>query len=697
MVQNVQIDQNIGSSQQSQKPIFQIPLLQKKSDTKKKQKLQISDLWTHGYFPLMRAEKSKALLKIDQALIKPKKKTSPQKSSLNSKIQKTNCKLVLPSSTFSKNLHACNLTSTNSDSDSSPANLINSHNYKKYENDSQKEEEESVSDWSDDLIIHQSSKLLRKRKFQKQSPAYEQQNRQQSFSNNTSNNYISQAKTFSPKSQDNNSKQNEGNSPAIGAKNPVGRWGNDERARLFKAVDLYGLSDLERIQNYVGTRSLKQIINQANKLYGINLSYEEYLETQTSLQKQNVCQEITKNEKSNKISNKMLAINSQNLGSFSMSFEDKFDSAENYLCDDDQLDNYIKKFISLVNKYESLYKMQKNIHPEDQSALENLIVQIQTIRQIVTDLMQKNFQNKRDSKAERKLTQSQGSPSLKSMPSSRSLLSDMSQFSNFSSASLNGECVDIKTRLNRVILMDMLTRFKSQNVSQMQSRFNRLKEWIDFKLRGHVLEQEQDQHQLNHVSEEPMQVVDEQQKQQVATVVPVIPQNFSLLRESENLKPQSHRAIINNVQASPSVIQTCSNLNLSKTPTFKPTLGAILPFFSASLINLKINNNCCTIDLPQNSLAATSTSMSRSSNIDEDSHDEHEELTTYSHSCDQSVEKMQSDNAASKQQSYGPLFHDKFFPYKRTKIVESSNTKTSDQFCKMPQNPCTPQVITTRN
>ena len=44
---------------------------------------------------------------------------------------------------------------------------------------------------------------------------------------------------------------------AFSIKNPVGRWGNEERARLFKAVELYGLNDWQNVQKYVATRNMK--------------------------------------------------------------------------------------------------------------------------------------------------------------------------------------------------------------------------------------------------------------------------------------------------------------------------------------------------------------------------------------------------------------------------------------------------------
>lgn len=64
-------------------------------------------------------------------------------------------------------------SSTHSHTQSSPAHSHHTQKSKRDNNESRMEEE-SASDWSDDVAenIHQSSKLLRKRKFEKLAASY---------------------------------------------------------------------------------------------------------------------------------------------------------------------------------------------------------------------------------------------------------------------------------------------------------------------------------------------------------------------------------------------------------------------------------------------------------------------------------------------------------------------------------------------
>ena len=61
-------------------------------------------------------------------------------------------------------------------------------------------------------------------------------------------------------------------------KKTVGRWSNEERSKLFDAVELYGFNEWVSVESYVGTRTLKQVINYANKHYGLDISHEDYLQ-----------------------------------------------------------------------------------------------------------------------------------------------------------------------------------------------------------------------------------------------------------------------------------------------------------------------------------------------------------------------------------------------------------------------------------
>jgi hypothetical protein len=50
-------------------------------------------------------------------------------------------------------------------------------------------------------------------------------------------------------------------------KKTVGRWSNEERKRFMQAVSLFGF-DWPAVEDFVGSRTLKQITNYAIKEYG---------------------------------------------------------------------------------------------------------------------------------------------------------------------------------------------------------------------------------------------------------------------------------------------------------------------------------------------------------------------------------------------------------------------------------------------
>ncbi|CDW84005.1 myb-like dna-binding shaqkyf class family protein [Stylonychia lemnae] len=350
-------------------------------------------------------------------------------------------------------------------------------------------EEESASDWSDD------DKLLRKRKLESKKCNFKNSNRLNSGFG------------------DSCDLRNFNSNKAV--KKTVGRWSNLEKSRLIEAIQMYGY-DWQLIEEYVETRTLKQIINYTNKLYSTNFEYpsdsciniphhhnKEITQSQNSIEQQSLSQ--TSSAQSEKNSQFILI---QALDKLSLDEKVEISEYENQQTkpqtnyvnilppqiqlkqqeqkqkEDDlesKLDQQIKEFINLVNKYESLYRLQKLVDQGDSISLTQLAQQIFLLRQTVQQLIEKNTINKRQLKADQKsnkLSQPASNLSLELQSQQKSsLFTNSTEYKSLFKSKYSQ--YDIQERLQKVIFQDLFTRLNIYSVDQIKQKYNKLSDWID--------------------------------------------------------------------------------------------------------------------------------------------------------------------------------------------------------------------------
>ena len=123
--------------------------------------------------------------------------------------------------------------------------------------------------------------------------------------------------------------------------------------------------------------------------------------------------------------------------------DEVFISREN----EEQLEQYIKEYIELIKKYESLYELEQIINRGDTETAKQILIQIRIMREILRKLIEKNTQKKRVEKQQRKETKAQEET--------------------------------ISDRLHKVIYVDLFQRLGISSLKELKVRYNKLSDWID--------------------------------------------------------------------------------------------------------------------------------------------------------------------------------------------------------------------------